>query len=342
MSEKKVLSINPDLFSVSNFNNKTKKGGQKKKPSEKIKIKSGLTSREKQKDKTLKKRSLLRLIRQQQQKNYDNMFNNNLDKNVIAKENFGNEFEKATQFLDNLVKSKPVTQSVTPKNTTLKNKTLVPEVSNMVLPGVMPVNNDIVNLNFPTIPDNNPLQLKTPFVSALQETPKYGCLKNGSLPTYRNLMNKTFKRGGAITESVENIAEKENIVKEKIREKSTILQQKDMNKKMFRTKPKRNKKQRRTIKRTFNIGKSKLKPTVSVLVSNKTIRNKVVTQKQLLKQESIPDIKKYLVKHGFIKVGATTPNDILRKMYESALLICGEVTNHNPDNLLYNFLNTKE
>ena len=81
---------------------------------------------------------------------------------------------------------------------------------------------------------------------------------------------------------------------------------------------------------------------ISVLVSNKTIRNQISTKKQLLKQESIPDIKRYLVKHGFIKVGSITPNDILRKMYESALLICGEVTNHNPDNLLYNFMNVKE
>ena len=115
-----------------------------------------------------------------------------------------------------------------------------------------------------------------------------------------------------------------------------------MNKKLFPKKRKRATKQRRTIKRKYNVGKSKTKPKISVLVSNKTIRNKISTKKQLLKQESIPDIKRYLVKHGFIKVGSTTPNDILRKMYESALLICGEVTNHNPDNLLYNFMNVKE
>ena len=32
-------------------------------------------------------------------------------------------------------------------------------------------------------------------------------------------------------------------------------------------------------------------------------------------------------------------NAVLRKMYESAVMICGEVQNHNPDNLLYNYLN---
>ena len=48
------------------------------------------------------------------------------------------------------------------------------------------------------------------------------------------------------------------------------------------------------------------------------------------------------MKRGFIKVGSTAPNDVLRKMYESATLICGEIQNHNPDNLLYNFMNAGE
>jgi len=59
----------------------------------------------------------------------------------------------------------------------------------------------------------------------------------------------------------------------------------------------------------------------------------------MLKQISITEIRAYLIKHGFIKVGSTTPNDVLRKMYESALLICGDVQNHNKETLLYNFMN---
>ena len=60
---------------------------------------------------------------------------------------------------------------------------------------------------------------------------------------------------------------------------------------------------------------------------------------KMLKQISITEIRAYLIKHGFIKVGSTTPNDVLRKMYESALLICGDVQNHNKETLLYNFMN---
>jgi len=63
----------------------------------------------------------------------------------------------------------------------------------------------------------------------------------------------------------------------------------------------------------------------------------------MLRQIPIQEVRKYLIKKGFIKVGTTAPNDVLRKMYESVLLICGDVQNHNPENLLYNFINdTKE
>ena len=53
----------------------------------------------------------------------------------------------------------------------------------------------------------------------------------------------------------------------------------------------------------------------------------------------ISDVRKFLVKKGLIRVGSTCPNDVLRKMYESVNLVCGEVQNHNSDNLLYNYLN---
>lgn len=78
-------------------------------------------------------------------------------------------------------------------------------------------------------------------------------------------------------------------------------------------------------------------PKISVLISNRSIRNKVSTDGQLLKQKPIEEIKKYLIKHGLIRVGTTAPNDVLRKMYECSVMMCGEVQNHNPDNLLYNF-----
>ena len=62
-----------------------------------------------------------------------------------------------------------------------------------------------------------------------------------------------------------------------------------------------------------------------------------MNQKQQLKKVPIRDVRKYLIKQGFIKVGSDTPSDVLRQMYESALLMCGEVKNNNVDMLLHNF-----
>jgi hypothetical protein len=200
-------------------------------------------------------------------------------------------------------------------------------------------------------------------------TPKYGCLKNGTLPTYRNLMNQTRKNvqgenvGGSTMQS--NIDVNTNnpntnsavganrsdtniaplspnistIMKNAIQ--SNQIQTKLENMNRNKAKPKKMKR-KKTIRRTYKIGRSKIMPKVSVLVSNKTIRNQISTKTHIIKQTPIHEIRKYLIKHGFIRVGAITPNDVLRKMYETAMLMCGEIQNHNPDNLLYNFLHDTE
>jgi hypothetical protein len=98
------------------------------------------------------------------------------------------------------------------------------------------------------------------------------------------------------------------------------------------------KKQKKIFKRTHHIGRYKTKPQIGVLISNRTIRNRISTDAQLLKQTNIRDVRQFLIKKGFIKVGTNTPNDVLRKMYESVSLICGEIQNHNSENLLFNFI----
>ena len=98
-------------------------------------------------------------------------------------------------------------------------------------------------------------------------------------------------------------------------------------------------KQKKIKHRTYKVGKSKHLRKIGVLVSNKTIRKGITTKAQLLKQTPIHEIRQYLIKHGLIKVGTTAPNEVLRKMYETAQLICGELHNHNTDILLHNFMN---
>ena len=98
-------------------------------------------------------------------------------------------------------------------------------------------------------------------------------------------------------------------------------------------------KQRKTIRRNYKLGKSKVFSRISVLVSNKTIRNNIMNKTQEFKNIPINEVRRFLIKRGFIRVGSSAPNDVLRKMYETANLVCGEIENHNSDNLLYNFLN---
>ena len=161
------------------------------------------------------------------------------------------------------------------------------------------------------------------------ETPKYGCLKNGSLPTYRASMNKTVKAS-----DIQEKPKTDNAI-DRIRARLNERANRQQAIKVPKTKL------NKLIRRTYHVGKDKYRPSVGVLLPNRTIRNNVTNKSFMLKNTSIDEIRRFLLKQGFIKVGSTSPNDVLRKMYESIMLIDGEIKNYNPDNLLYNFFNDK-
>jgi hypothetical protein len=163
--------------------------------------------------------------------------------------------------------------------------------------------------------------------------PTYGCLKNGSLPTYRSAMNKTAKN---ITTSVKPQSSSSSASAiERIRARLNERANRQIDIKLPKSKP------NKIIRRTYNVGKDKFRPVVGVLLPNRTIRNNVANKAFKFKHTPVEEIRKFLLRNGFIKVGSTSPNDVLYKMYESIMLIDGEVKNHNPDNLLYNFFNDK-
>lgn len=95
---------------------------------------------------------------------------------------------------------------------------------------------------------------------------------------------------------------------------------------------------KKTVKRKFTLGKSNIYKKVGILVGNKQSRKNVIEAQKELKRTSMSDIKKYLKHHGLIKVGSTASNDVLRKMYECAIM-AGEITNINKDTMIHNFLN---
>jgi hypothetical protein len=373
MSEHKQIKINVSDF---NFNaTRKKKSKDKTQNTTGIKIK---TPTSKPKVDTLKKRTLLKMIRQQQEDRYNKLFGTSKDKSSVTSAaaeakvpemtEMNTELEKAKEYLNNLKEKQE--KSHNGHNATIKHH---PSMHTMQ----MPATNNLYSSVAPT-PNN--------IVHSMP--PKYGCMKNGQLPTYKtymrtaknqpiihignpvssmnygqpepNIISNIGLTTPAIASMLANGAPQNGIIgippapQADIRSNASIIDSKiaDGLKRMSELKqsdailnniknkyrPKRMM-QRKTVRRTYKIGRSKVLPRIAVLVSNKTIRNNTTTKTQLLKQTSIQDVKKHLIQRGLIRVGCTTPNDVLRKMYESTMLICGDVQNHNADNLLYNFVN---
>lgn len=198
--------------------------------------------------------------------------------------------------------------------------------------------------------------------------PTYGCLKGGMLPTYRTMKSQqqspqqqlpqqqhqqntlsTVDSGSSVIGGgkIPRVTERTlGLTPEQQRAelKQFLEKRKEEKLRIERVKKQRNmvrpgRKQKRTTTRTFRVGKSKHYPKVGVLIPNKTIRTQILANKQKIRETPVQDIRKYLIKKGLIRVGSSCPNDVLRQMYESSMMMCGEIQNHNPDNLLYNYLN---
>lgn len=345
MSDRKTISINPELFKVTS--NTTRKKRKDDNPNKEIKVRAPKV----QNNKTLRGK-LLKYIRDQQEKNYRekmdsdsriHISNQHPIKNPL--EDFDSDFDSSLQYLMSIAdenEKKQKIQHTHNHNSTIKH---YPNQTTSFIPSM----NDFENVS--TI---LPEIFNTPSVMKIN-LPNYGCLKGGKLPTYRTWKNQTQRNypplqqnrvipkvypmiasESKMTPSMNDLEKEREKAKERTEMKKMAMQQKP------KAQPKlKYLKQKKTLKRTYHVGKSKVAPKVAVLVSNKTIRSNVTTKAQLLKQTPMEEIRKFLIKKGLIKVGSTSPNDVLRKMYESVVMISGDLVNHNPDNLLYNFFNDK-
>ena len=393
-----MIRISPEMFATTH---KTRKKTQQD-PNKPIKIRSDRPPRSVKNS----KRQLLKYIRDQQAQHYkqfSEQSNGNTNSTISIKPahvetaEFDSDFQSSLKYLESVAeKNKQSGISKLRHNTTLRHAPLKESLLfGSTLGNVIPY--DAVDVNLPDVfSDIVPTTPETVRVyprSSESVGPKYGCLKNGVLPTYRMWKNQTMKTttphlpaqrvhagssgggengivlpntnrmtpnngntdnisvigGNRQTENASSIpsnhlARRTGVVGENVSSNSFIgdmrahepyrNQQKQRMKQMIKKQ-----KQKRIMRRTFRLGKSKHYPNVSVLVSNKTIRTQTTTRAQLLKQVPLDEIKKALIKKGLIKVGSTAPADVLRKMYESVSLMCGDLQNHNPDNLLYNYFN---
>jgi len=374
MTERKTIQINPDLFK---FSDKSRKRKPPSDDAPKIKMKSNISQF---KHKTLRK-SVMKMIREKQQEEYQKLFENDSKKKPSenipqsnSKSEFTKDFDDSFEYLSSLVeknKSNPPSH-----NQTLKQ---YPPINSVLMqPSHDPFLENISLQLSPDLANTTPIRIQNPIAQRPSyQQPSYGCLKNGSLPTYRIWKNQTQKQPvynqpiihnqyptpisytpPIIKPRIEPVVNPESSMEiwkkqqhagylKELEDSQKVSENRQQYMKSINNSNKKlnNKikylKRKKITKRTFHIGKSKMKPQIGVLVSNRTIRNRVTSTTHALKQTPIHEVRRFLIKKGFIKVGSNAPNDVLRKMFESVSLICGQVENHNPENLLYNFIHDK-
>ena len=370
----KTISINPELFNISSFDSNTRKKRTSKNDSiPKIKVRS----KEKTKNNKTLKRNLINMIRKHQQQKI-NKLNKDPTHNFptlepVSKEefskkddivNFNNDFNDSVNYLKELTKrvdENNKTQQY--HNKTLRKHTPIINETNSIYNSTSPQQ---ISPKEPEIRLDIPSSLASPLENlsdslskdtlsrsdnVIPQTvhynhykppppPLYGCLKNGSLPLYKTWKNNTQKVYPITDEQAdERYVQQKPTTIDNVRLAHINHMRSNIKPFLNRKFKKPGKKIKKTIRRTFRVGRSKIKPNISVLISNRTIRSNITTKKQLLKQIPIEEIRKYLISHGFIKIGSSSPNDVLRKMYESASMMCGEIQNHNPEHIIFNYMN---
>jgi len=321
----RIVKYNENLFNVPS---KTQK---RKKPDQPIKLKT----ERKVSSRTIK-RNILKEIRKNQENHYNALLNESVVSPNSLSTDFENDFQKSVDFMKQIADK----QKENKANQTIKNHNAMVEQQNLVIQPVQ--NTDLIPVDLGE-PECMP-QTEEPIYEEpikILPRPEYGCLKNGFLPTFRSYHNRTMK-----TYDQEPLTQVRPLVAERIKSPAELLLIEKLKKREIEEKTKnqivKKKKFKKLLRRTYRCGRDRYKPNIGVLLPNKTIRTNVTTKSYLIKQTPISEIRNTLVKQGFIKVGSSAPNDVLRKIYESIQMIDGDVKNHNPDNLLYNFFNEKK
>ena len=126
MNEKRTIQFNPEFLKLSNNKTRKKRPTDNNKPVNEIKIKA---PRPKKRDDTLRKRSILRMIRAHQQDKYNKMFNETERKKEIKQTvpvdtTSNSEFEESKKYMDRLIEEK--NNKANQQNTTLKRYSTTP------------------------------------------------------------------------------------------------------------------------------------------------------------------------------------------------------------------------
>lgn len=311
MSAKKTIQVNKEFLSLNNRSVKKDKPAKKPRSSSKT-----LASPNKVKKEFLKK------IKEFQNKRIESLKSGDVIEKTTEEKDFEQEFNKSLMFLQNVASEKEKKQQQ-PQNV----KAI--EIS-LVLPKSMEPDKPIPpSESRSTKADTVSIQLPNSKIN-LPQRPMYSSLKNSSKPTYREWI-KTQR--STSSSKIPQVIIKDMPVPEET-ERSSKLAAYKKEKKIDKVKTK---KMTTTIKRILG----KTSNSVGVLIKSRQTRRKIQHEQAKLNQTSIHDIKKYLRERNLIKVGSTSPNDILRKLYEQCIL-AGDITNNSENIMLHNFINDKK
>ena len=297
MSVRKTIQINPEFLKM----NKSKKRRKRKKPAFSTTLKPN----------NIKKQLMQRIKEHQQKVKDDNTKPDN------DNEKFRTDFKTSLTYLQKMIgekkKRKHRQRHRRRGQHTMRNN-----------------NNDNIptgNINIMTHVSGS-----DPILPNLSQKPKWGCLKGGTLPTWRQYQRTLKKKEKClkippIQKPTRDILDRQNKlsrIKNRIRQEKKILT--PLKRELVTT--------TRTLK-IFKLGKKNNK--VGVLIKSGKTRKIIKNEVNVLKERSVVDIKKYLRKHNLIKSGSGAPENILRKIYEDSYL-AGDIYNKNPDHLIHNYI----
>ena len=98
---------------------------------------------------------------------------------------------------------------------------------------------------------------------------------------------------------------------------------------------------RKTKTLKFKLGRNRKNRNIGIYIKNRETLKNIKHDFKRLQEVDIGEVKKYLRRHNLIASGSSSPNDVLREIYEKAIL-AGDVTNKNTTNLLTNFMSEQD
>lgn len=335
---RKVIEINPDLFTL-------KKSVKNKRP-KKMKPKPVVQSNQ-------VKKELLKKIKDYQKKNQSKInteeknkilekSDNKDDKDINNEVIFDDEFNKSLNFLTELSKDKyqeKIKKQTLKKERKEENNNINNKIK-LELPEEFNIEKSEKIFN---ISENNNTNNISNNYTEKSEIP-YGCLKGGTKPTFREWKRETQKKNLQIFEPNKNVSEILNI--EPITDNNN--ENKDFTERQNKLKLLKNdfNKEKETLQKIVPLIDRKTKTTkyklgkhgnkVSILIKNNSTRKNIKEDLTALKKKSILEVKNYLRKHNLLKVGSNAPNDVLRQIYEQSIM-AGDINNKNNENLFHNY-----